>query len=366
MAGPSSLSPTTATLVYCPSVRSGVFVIVVGGCLSALAILCLSMMLLMSRTRLKFANTGTHLALYFSCLLLSDTLQAAGAIMNLNWALNGEVVEGGFCTAQAAIKQAGNVSAAIMSFTIAVHVWNLLFMRYQTSMRVALGIVLFGWCFTTVVVLLGPTAVQTEAKGPFFGIDGEWCWIRKEYSREQVLLQYLFEAISVVCSLFLYFLTLLRVRGNLLKIDGRWTIRFLSKDDSWKLDLHRDYTDMAGIGLIKHMIWYPVAYMVLILPIAAVRISAFAGASTPFGVTVFSDVLFVLCGLVDVVLFVTLNRVFPELGNQPAFDTKRKTVDLSIMETGLTPFTLEKPVDPDARSIRSTRSSINSTTPLRM
>ncbi|KAJ7054401.1 hypothetical protein C8F01DRAFT_489397 [Mycena amicta] len=374
MAGPPSQS-----LVYSTFVRNGVIALTAGGFLSVLAILCLALMFATSHRSLKFAQTGTHLLMYFICLLVSDTLQATGAIMNLNWVTLGGVSEGTFCMVQGAVKQAGNVSAAIWSFTIAVHIFNLLFLRYETSRIASWGILGFGWSFTAIMVLLGPAAIQTEAKGPFFGISGEWCWITKEYRAEQVLLQYLFEAISVVLSLVLYALTLMRVRGNLIKVNGRWTLRFLSKEDSWKLDLNRDYTDLAGMGLVKHMIWYPVAYMILVLPVALVRLSAFAGAKAPFGATVFAGFIFDLCGFVDVVLFVTLDRIFPERGSQPAFTARRKTVDLGIMETGVTPFTLDKPVDPDARSVRSmattmsddaekrlSLTSINSTTPLNL
>ncbi|KAF7291874.1 hypothetical protein MIND_01212700 [Mycena indigotica] len=363
MAGPTlptSSSSSGVEFVYGVSVGDGVSAITASGFISVFAILCLVLMFVTTHRSLKFSRTGTHLLLYFGCLLLSDALRATGAIMNLRWITLGGVSNDTFCTVQGAITQAGNVSGAIWSFTIASHVFNLLFLRFESTRLMSFALVGFGWCFTAVVVLLGPATIETKERGPYFATSGEWCWITQNYRLEQLLLQHLFEGLSVLLSLIFYALTLIRVRGNLIKVNNRWTLRFLSKEDSWKLDLNRDYTDITSIGLVKHMIWYPVAYAILILPSAITRISAFSGTRPPFGVTVFVEFVFDLSGLVDVVLFVTLNQIFPDAGSQPAFNARRKTIDPGVMENGVSPFTLDKPVDPDSRSIRT----INSVTPL--
>jgi hypothetical protein len=49
--------------------------------------------------------------------------------------------------------------------------------------------------------------------------------------------------------------TWLRVRGNLLRVDGRWRMRFVPLGDSWQLSLGRDFTDSTMLRLAQHMIW---------------------------------------------------------------------------------------------------------------
>ncbi|KAJ7512554.1 hypothetical protein B0H11DRAFT_485619 [Mycena galericulata] len=355
-------SPTDETF-YTAFERQGVIALVAGGFISFIAVLCVLFTLVMFSK--KYSNT--HLILYFGCLLLADAMQALASIMSLNWVQNGGVYEGTFCAVQGGLKQAGNVGAALWTYTIAFHLFNLLFLRYQTSKLVSWGLVVFGWSFVATIVFAG-LAAQTPERGPYWGISGEWCWITKEYHLQQILLQYLFEGLSVLLSSFFYIATLLRVRGNLLKVDGRWTLRFLSAGDSWRLDFGRDFTDSASLRLIQHMIWYPVAYAVLIIPIAIVRLRAFAGTEPSFAVTVFADFIFNLSGFVDVALFFTMSRIFPEPSALPEFTARRKTVNMSVIQYGITPFSLDAPAavhpHPERLSVAS-MSSINSQTPLR-
>ena len=61
----------------------------------------------------------------------------------------------------------------------------------------------------------------------------------------------------------------------------------------------------------KQMLWYPIAYTVLVLPIAAARFSTFTGASVPFPVTIFTAAVFMLTGFVNAVLFGLTRNVLP-------------------------------------------------------
>lgn len=51
----------------------------------------------------------THVAMYFFCLLICDFFQGIGALLNIPWIVEKKVYIGPVCTAQAAIKQFGNV-----------------------------------------------------------------------------------------------------------------------------------------------------------------------------------------------------------------------------------------------------------------
>ncbi|KAJ7253666.1 hypothetical protein B0H12DRAFT_1233549 [Mycena haematopus] len=304
--------------------RHGVIALVASGFLSLTAISYL--LLTIVTYSKKYSNT--HFLVYFYCLLLADVMQSLGAIMSLRWVDHGGVYEGAFCAAQGGMKQGGSIAAAVWTFAISLHLFNLLFLRYETTKLVSWTLVAFGWSFVFMMVFLGPVAIETKERGPFFGISGAWCWITHEYHVQQIVMQYLFEFLSIVFSSFLYTATLLRVRGNLLKVDGRWNLRFLSAGDSWKLDFGRDFTDSSSLRLIQHMIWYPVAYAVCILPIAGVRVYSIAGMQPPFAVTVVAAFIFNLSGFVDVVLFFTMLRVFPEPETLPKFARRKRSIPL--------------------------------------
>ncbi|KAF8217795.1 hypothetical protein K438DRAFT_1556174 [Mycena galopus ATCC 62051] len=320
----------------------------------------------------KYSNT--HFLLYFYCLLLADAMQSLGSIMSLRWVDEGGVYDGAFCAAQGGMKQGGSLAAAVWSFAISFHLFNLLFLRFQTTRLISWAVVAFGWSFVFMMVFIGPVAIETKERGPYFGISGTWCWITHEYHLQQIVMQYLFELLSIVFSAFLYTATLLRARGNLLKVDGRWKLRFLSAGESWKLDFGRDFTDSTSLRLVQHMIWYPVAYALCILPIAAVRVYSIAGHQPPFAVTILADFVFGLSGLVDVVLFFLVSRVFPESEALPKF-VRRKTIDPTVIQYGITPFTFntpsEEPKPSGSESIAESAGrpgsmvSINSLTPLR-
>jgi hypothetical protein len=49
-----------------------------------------------------------------------------------------------------------------------------------------------GWGLVGFIILLGPTAIQTVEKGPFWDVSGYWCWIAPTYTVEQFTMEYLF------------------------------------------------------------------------------------------------------------------------------------------------------------------------------
>lgn len=97
------------------------------------------------------------------------------------------------------------------------------------------------------------------------------CWITHNYYAEQTFLEYFFvcpscpsasqaltlskEFISAACSILLYTVILLRVRGNLTKMDGKWCLRFVPRGERWLLGISRDFTDTAMMSVAARMVW---------------------------------------------------------------------------------------------------------------
>ena len=58
---------------------------------------------------------------------------------------------------------------------IAMHLFNLLFLRVGST-RLGLLLTLFiGWAVVVIFVLVGPSVIETADRGPYFGISGAWC-----------------------------------------------------------------------------------------------------------------------------------------------------------------------------------------------
>ncbi|KAJ7584099.1 hypothetical protein C8J56DRAFT_789984, partial [Mycena floridula] len=270
---------------------------------------------------------NTHIYGYFMALLLANVIQASGTLLNFAWVSQEGVVSGGFCSLQAGgTKQFGNVATSFWACMLSIHIFNLLFLRMGVTWYAFWGTVVCGWGLVLLVVLLGPLAVQRPENGPYFGPSGAWCWITDSYGIEQVFLEYFLEYVAAGVSFLLYVAVLLRVRGNLVLTGGSWRFRKVPDGEAWKLAFSRDLLDTAMMSMSKMMVWYPVVYTALLIPITITRLSEFAGNSVPFGATVIADVIYNLTGLFNVIIFVMLDRMFPELQGLPLFHSKRPPI----------------------------------------
>jgi hypothetical protein len=261
----------------------------------------------------------THVAGYFISMLIGDVLQAIGSIMNSRWAHEMMAYAGPYCTAQGAIKQAADISTSIWVLAIGIHTFCQIFLQWTIRPYVLWSTLVFVWSSIITILLVGPAALNTENRGPFYGISGFWCWISENYPTERVTLDYMIMFSSAFIIFILYTLVYLRLRGNII-VSG-WYIRFrFSSTAPWR---GRELTNNRLMGIAKQMLLYPVAYTILILPIASARFSEWAGRDVPFQVTVFCDTIFLLSGLVNVILFTTTRRVLPPQSLMGIFSISR-------------------------------------------
>ncbi|KAN0126207.1 hypothetical protein V8E53_014933 [Lactarius tabidus] len=283
----------------------------------------------------------TYIPALFGSLITSNLLQSIGTGINLSWVLNGGVSSGTLCSAQGGLKQAGNVGTAVWSFALALHAFRLLFLRTRVAKRIQWLALTLGWLFIIFIVSIGPLTIQRKDRGPYFGPSGSWCWITHNYPIEQIALEYAIEWTSAFVSSQLYVAVLLRVRGNLVKdSEGRWFLRWVSCDDTWQLGFARDYLDSCIIKLVVIIVWFPVTYTVLILPISIAHFAGYAGARVPDSVTLMADMIFALGGFVNMLLFLRTRRSIPDLRTTPDFSTPRScpTKDSTQVLFGVTPF----------------------------
>lgn len=302
-------------MAYTLSAVHGVTVLVVISCFSLVAVvgllIAISVSAFNTRASLdQYLFVRTHVAAYFLSLLLSDLIQAIGSILNVKWIRDLAVVVDDTCTVQGVLKQTADVATAFWSLVIAIHTFCILFLDLKPNRVALLATLIAGWSGIAAIVAVGPAGMDTTRHGPFFGISGYWCWIAEEYPTSRITLDYLFMFIAAAFSFVIYSLIFLRLRGNI--IVHNWHISFRRAAVSMGISAWRGQgLENRALAIAKKMLLYPVAYTIMILPIAASRFSSFAGQDVPFEVTIFADSVFLLSGVINVALFIMIRRILP-------------------------------------------------------
>lgn len=63
------------------------------------------------------------------------------------------------------------------------------------------------------------------------------------------------EFLSAGISFVLYIGILLRVRGNLVRSDDGWHLRFVPSSERWQLAINRDWIDSSMMGFAAVLLW---------------------------------------------------------------------------------------------------------------
>jgi hypothetical protein len=175
------------------------------------------------------------------------------------------------------------------------------------------------------------------------------------------------EFLSIAVSFALYAVVLLRVRGNLIHTSAGWRLRFVAKGENWKLAVTRDAMDAAVLKTATALMWYPIVYFMLLVPISITRFIEFGNHAVPLPVKITTAVIFNLTGLVDAILLFRMREVTPDEDLLPALaNTKREKVDFkSGTALRITPFVAglegQEQTDSQEKSDQSRPSSVYST-----
>jgi len=299
---------------YTDSQSKAVIALVLASCLSLVATVGLLAAIAMSAFNTRGSKNPNlfvrnHVVFYFVSLLLSDVLQAIGSIMNSTWVREEAVVYGSFCSAQGVIKHIADVAIALWSLVIASRTFLVLFLRIETR-RYTMWIVLIGvWSFVGVIVTGGPATARTDIHGPYYGIAGAWCWISANYTFQRIALDYMIMFISAGLAFILYSLVFLKSRG-IVRARSSLTSVASANEESTKKYEHR---------LARQMLLYPIAYTIMILPIAFCRFLSWTGHHVPFAMTIVSGFIYLLSGVVHVILFSCTRRILPPRSMLPKF-----------------------------------------------
>ncbi|KAF8267937.1 hypothetical protein EI94DRAFT_1579359 [Lactarius quietus] len=290
-----------------------VIALVVASCISLTAAVGLLFAIAMSAFNTRMVKNPnmfvrTHVVYYFVSLLLCDILQAIGSIMNSAWINNQAVLYVSLCTAQGVIKQMADVGIALWTLVIATRTFLVLFLRVPHRRYTKWITLIANWSLFGAIVTAGP-AIATVEHGPFYGISGDWCWISSNYGSLRITLDYMVIFISALLAFIMYLLVFWKSRGIVRAQTTSTTVASAAQDRNEKYE-HK---------LARQMLLYPIAYTLLILPIASCRFSEWTGHDVPFAVTIFSDFIYLLSGLVHVILFASTRRLLPPSSMFPKF-----------------------------------------------
>ncbi|KAH8994661.1 hypothetical protein EDB86DRAFT_3167243 [Lactarius hatsudake] len=298
---------------YTVSQSHAVIALVVASCISLIATVGLLSAIAISAFNTRMVKNPnmfvrTHVVFYFISLLLSDILQAIGSIINSAWVTEQAVIYDSLCTAQGVIKQTADVGIALWSLVIATRTFLVLFLRVPHKRYTMWITLIANWSLLGAIVIAGP-AMTSDKLGPFYGISGIWCWISPNYSTKRIALDYMVMFISALLAFILYLLVFLKMRGIVRAQAHSTSVASADQERNEKYE-HK---------LARQMLLYPIAYTILILPIACCRFFAWTGHEVPFGVTIFSDFIYLMSGLVHVVLFASTRRILPPRSMIPKF-----------------------------------------------
>jgi hypothetical protein len=202
---------------------------------------------------------------------------------------------------------------------IAVQTFCLLFLRREWSDRTCHIIHIASWAFLLFELCIEHFVRADPEKGPYYGISsgGHWCWISPQHHKERYTTDFLFMIVSATFSLILYSFVFFRLRGNISVSGCKITCHRRPKIRSGKTSdgtlivaddrCVKSYLDTVA----KHMLWYPIVYIVIILPTTASRFSTYSNLPVPFEVTIFAAAVFLLHGFFNTLLFCTTRNILP-------------------------------------------------------
>lgn len=135
----------------------------------------------------------------FVNLLAADFTQALGFGLSWLWTAQARIDENSHsCVFQGLAIEAGDVASAIFSLFIALHTAVLITIQKKPSDTVLRTATISAWTFTIMMTAIGPLAIASPDKGPFFRATGNWCWIGVSYDALRLWLHYFFVSLPQV------------------------------------------------------------------------------------------------------------------------------------------------------------------------
>lgn len=303
---PYSISPLPADLKY------GLLAPGITGILSAAS--CIAMLLFVTyrfltwRSHYKtFVGYNQYVVLIVN-LLVADMMQGISFMFSFHWISQGGIfAPSKTCFGQGFLLNLGDLVSGFFVLGIALHTFYGAVHGGHVKHTTFSVLVLSAWLLAIFLTALGPIMHRDD----YFVRAGAWCWASANYETERLTLHYMWIFLVQFGTIILYTLIFLHLKKTMIYI--------LPKGQS---PAHAR-VDRAA----KLMVLFPIAYIILTLPLSAGRMwtRARGNENLPDGYALAAGSMIGSCGLVDCLLYTFTRR---SLLKQDSKDSTENSTDV--------------------------------------
>ncbi|KIJ49158.1 hypothetical protein M422DRAFT_246963 [Sphaerobolus stellatus SS14] len=249
--------------------------------------------------------TSKQVSVFVICLLVSDLIQSISGVTQVKWAMERKIYEGKACSIQAATLVAGDLGSTVWSCVIAVHTFTSLALGKSWHRRTVIFTVITGWVIVFLLTTIPAVLPRTAGHGRYFSIAGTWCFISSEYAYQRLGIHYIPLFLAALVIFVFYGMVFLVLRGTL-SFNGRKILQSRNRAEQVFI--------RERIVIAKRMLWYPIAYLACIMPIAIIRLVGLSEDTIPDPVWVFAMFFLFSLGTVDAIIYTTTRNLIKPLG----------------------------------------------------
>ncbi|PRP84779.1 hypothetical protein PROFUN_07433 [Planoprotostelium fungivorum] len=259
-------------------------------------------------------------------LAIADFIQSISIQISYKWISNGPYACP-TCTFQGFLLNMADVASALCAGAICVYTVLIGVCRFSIPHFVSIAATIcFGFPFIISIVGL----ILGHARRPFYTPVGLWCWIDASYGSYRIGFHYLWIFLTLFVMLCLYGLMLWRLR---LSIELAKHVN--SKKQKQELKKSK--------AILLNMIWYPMVYAFVFMPLAIERMLVFAGYSTSFKFTVYGACLYCLNGTFNFIVYGLTRRLHKRFSIWITNGSSDGTKSIEVMSEDPLEFTTMSP-----------------------
>ncbi|KAF6745199.1 hypothetical protein DFP72DRAFT_1091817 [Ephemerocybe angulata] len=306
--------------------RVSMLFIVEAGSLSGMSIMVLfAYKLYRTALQARHGSVGNDAcdASLFLSLMLGEALRATGKIMTVRWIKEGTVLSPtAFCTTQGMVQLLGTNIIDWSTLAITIQTWVLLVVQWNAPKHFATYLTLGVWA---IVVLIVGTTVGLRGLD-IIGPTGWWCWITEDHKVERITSTYLWMWIILVINIVCYAIAALVIRGYLAR-KGHFRFRWVPAQERQAPGPAQagNLIEQARREMAIQLASYPLVYFACVLPFSITRWMEFSGHEVAHQAAAFTNSIFSLSGLFNVILFF---KTRPDLITGGDIEEPPQTVEL--------------------------------------
>ncbi|EED18755.1 conserved hypothetical protein [Talaromyces stipitatus ATCC 10500] len=234
-------------------------------------------------------TTNQYIVLIYN-LILADFIQSLSFVLCIRYVSDNAIKAGtAACILQGILVQAGDPGSGLFVLVIAAHTFLLVTSgKLVNHIWFTIGVVGV-WVFLAILVIIPMASKGIDVMIP----SGAWCWIDSRYENYRLYTHYIWIFVAEFGTVVLYAVMFFHLRRQM----ANSSILAGSQMESLKR-LRR---------VVSYMVIYPLAYVVLSLPLAAGRMSTAQGKTPSLAYFCVAGAMITSSGFVDVLLY-TLTR----------------------------------------------------------